>query len=226
MSNRSVVTSADGRGTLMRMLVLGAAASLGWGVPVAAQLAPETPRLMSPHVASGLGVHWLRAGTLPGDGEAVLVTWAMPGFPTGLRVRGGAGEGAGGTTAGFGGLDVQAPLLRGEGGTPFDLDWQGGVGVSVGEYVLVTLPVGVSGGVSWTSGAVWLGPYVAAGVAADLRLGEGAPSEEFRIHPSLDVGFDLSFDPSRAVVLRASASLGDRQALALGGVFGVGRPGR
>lgn len=189
-----------------------------------AQIAPDTPRLISPHLTAGLGVHWLQAGTLPGDGDGVLVTWSMPGLPDGLRLRGGAGTGAGGTTAGFGGVDVQSALLRGDGDAAFDLDWQGGFGVSVGEYALVTLPVGISGGIAWASGSVWLAPYVTAGLAADLRLGDEAPDEEFEVYPSLDLGMDVALDASRRVVLRAAASLGDRQALSLGLTFGAGRP--
>lgn len=34
-----------------------------------AQIAPDTPRLVSPHGSGGLGVHWVRAETLPGDDE-------------------------------------------------------------------------------------------------------------------------------------------------------------
>jgi hypothetical protein len=188
-----------------------------------AQIAPDTPRLVSPHGSRGLGVHWVRAETLPGDDEAVLVTWAFPGLPDGVRLRGGAGTGVAGETAVFGGLDVQAPLLRGDSDAPFDLDWQSGVGVSVGEYTLVTVPVGLTGGISWTSGSVWLAPYVTAGLAADLRLGDEAPAEEFEVGPALDLGVDLSLDRERMVVFRAAASLGDRQALSLGIALGSGR---
>lgn len=201
-------------------------AGLSFPAAASAQIAPDTPRLVSPHVRAGMGAHWLRAGTLPGDGDAILVTLALPGLPDGLRLRGGGGEGAGGTTAGFGGIDVQARLMRGQGDTPFDIDWHGGLGVSVGEYVLVTLPVGISGGLSWTSGSVWLGPYLAAGLAADFRLGDDAPADEFDVYPAVDVGLDLSLDPDRRLVLRAAASLGDRQALSLGLTFGVGRVNR
>jgi len=189
----------------------------------AAQLAPDSPRLISPHGSGGLGVHWVRSETLPGDDAAVLATWAMPGLPAGMRLRGGAGKGAGGVNAAFGGIDFQAPLMRGAKPRPFDLDWQSGVGLSIGDYTLVTIPVGLTGGVSWTSGTVWMSPYVTAGIAADLRLGDEAPEREFEVNPSLDVGLDLSFDIERKVVLRAATSLGDRQAVSLGIALGLGR---
>lgn len=193
---------------------------------VAAQLAPDTPRLLSPHGSGGLGIHLLRAETLPGDGDALLVTWAMPGLPDGLRFRGGAGRGALRTNAVFGGVDFQSPLLRATRDLPFDLDWQTGAGVSIGDYVLLTVPVGLTGGVSWQSGAVWFAPYLTAGIAADLRIGDSAPDREFDVSPALDIGLDLSLDIERRFVLRTAASLGDRQAVSLGLAFGLGRLAR
>lgn len=193
---------------------------------VGAQLAPDTPRLLSPHGSGGLGIHLLRPETLAGDGDALLATWAMPGLPDGLRFRGGAGRGALGTTAVFGGVDFQSPLLRATRDLPFDLDWQTGAGVSVGDYILLTVPVGLTGGVSWTSGAVWFAPYLTAGIAADLRIGDTAPDREFDVSPSLDIGLDLSLDIERRFVLRTAASLGDRQAVSLGLAFGLGRLAR
>lgn len=189
----------------------------------AAQIAPDSPRLVSPHGSGGLGAHWVRAETLPRDDAALLVTWAVPGLPDGMRLRGGAGQGAGGADAVFGGIDFQRPLLRGTTPRPFDLDWQGGIGMSVGDYTLVTLPVGLTGGVSWTSGTVWMSPYVTAGLAADMRLGDLAPEREFEVNTSLDVGLDLAFDLERKIVFRAAAALGDRQAVSLGLAFGVGK---
>ena len=188
-----------------------------------AQLAPDSPRLVSPHGSSGLGVHWVRTETLPGDDGALLMTWALPGLPDGIRLRGGVGRGVAGTNAFFGGIDVQAPLMRGTTSRPFDLDWQSGAGVSAGEYLLVTVPLGLSGSVSWTSGAVWIAPYATVGLAADLRLGGAAPDREFQVSPAMDVGLDLAFDVNRRVVIRTAASLGDRQSISLGVGLGLGR---
>jgi hypothetical protein len=204
----------------MRTFVLALLALPG---VAAAQLAPDSPRLISPHGSGGLGVHWVRAETLPGDDAALIGTWAMPGLPAGMRLRGGAGKGAGGVNAAFGGIDYQRPLMRAVAPRRFDLDWQSGVGVSIGDYTLVTIPVGLTGGVSWTSGTVWMAPYVTAGVAADLRIGDQAPAREFEVNTALDVGLDLSFDIERKVVLRAAAALGDRQAVSLGLALGLGR---
>lgn len=193
-------------------------------ISLLAQIASDTPRLISPNGPGGFGVHWLRAETLPGDGDAVLATLAIPSVAPGVRLRGGGGKGVNDEMAGFGGIDVQAPLARSRPGFPLDLDWASGIGVGVGEYFLVTLPVGLSAGVEWSSGSVWMAPYAYAGVAGDLRLGEEAEAagDEFQVDAALDIGLDLSFVANRTFVLRAATSLGDRQALAIGITVGGG----
>ena len=186
------------------------------------QIAPDAPRLISPHGSGGMGVHWLRNEAFPGDQGALLVTWAMPALPSGMRLRAGGGQGAGGASAVFGGIDYQVPLRRSARQWGFELDWQSGVGISAGDYSLVTLPVGLSGGLSWQSGTVWIAPFVTAGVAADLRLGDEAPGKEFVVDPTLEAGLDVAFDRERTVVLRAATIWGERQAVSLGFAVGVG----
>jgi len=188
-----------------------------------AQIAWETPRLLGPESPEGFGVHWLRAGTLPGDGNAVLVTWDLPGLPRAIGLRGGAGDGSDGSASVFGGLDVRTELTRHRPGQPVDVSWTVGVGLGVGDYGLLTVPVGISAGRSWTSGSVWLAPYAGVGIALDLRMGGAAPQDEFVVQPSADLGVDLALDRGRRLVLRAAASLGDRQAIAVGALVRTGR---
>jgi hypothetical protein len=207
------------RGVLWTALCL---TTLGAAVPAVAQLAPDTPRLISPHASGGLGVHQLRANALPDDGSALLVTWAMPGLPPGVRWRAATGRGAEGASAAMVGADVQTPLHRASEKLPIDLDWQSGIGVSSGAYTLVTMPVGLSGGIAWSAGGVWLAPYANAGISGDWRLGDDAPTEEFSVSGTFDVGLDLSFGVERTIVLRTAAALGQRKAVTLGLVFGLG----
>lgn len=195
-------------------------------VVTGAQFAPETPRLVSPHGSGGLGVHWLRAHTLPFDDEAVLTTWAMPGLPTGMRLRGGVGRGAHDGNALFGGFDLQRPAWRGDASVPFAIDWQGGASASFGDYVVVSVPAGITGGMILGSGAITLAPYLTAGAVADLSLGDLAPERAFTVSPTLDAGLDVGFDRARRVVLRLAAALGDRQAVSLGIAVGAGSSAR
>jgi hypothetical protein len=175
---------------------------------------------MSPNGPGGLGVLWLQPDALPGDERAILATWTPPGSP-GFRLRGGIGIGAEDNEAFMAAVDLQTSIAR-RGTLPFDLDWQGGLGVGFGNHVLFTLPVGVTAGTSWSSGSVWMAPYVSVGLAADLHLGDDFEGDEFGVEPALDVGLDLALDDARHAVVRAAASLGDRQTLAVGLAIGGG----
>lgn len=191
-------------------------------LPTAAQVPWETPRLMGPDSPQGFGVLWTRFGSLPGDGDGLMAVWQTAGLPSGVSLRVGGAEGAGGRTAVFAGLDVRSPLARHGAGLPLDLAWTAGAGVGAGDYALLTVPVGISAGRSWSSGAIWLAPYVAVGLAMDLALGSGAPDDEFEVSPAVDLGLDLALDRRRTVVLRVGTALGDRHAVAVGISAGAG----
>jgi hypothetical protein len=210
---------------LKRTLVITARVALLLAVSpsaIAAQLAFDTPRMLSPHSPGGIGAQWVRAGTLPGDGDAFLVTWSPPGLQERMRLRGGSGTGAYGEASAFGGVDVREALATHRPGQPLDLAWIAGAGVGVGEYVLVTVPLGITAGRDWSWRAVWVAPYVGAGLALDYRVGDGAPDDAFAVSPSADVGVDIAFDPGRRFLVRAAASLGDRQSIALGALVRTG----
>jgi len=178
--------------------------------------------MIGPESPGGLGIHWLRAESLPGDGDAFFATWALPGTDRSVSLRGGVGEGRNDELAGFGGIDLRAVLARHDDAQPLDIGWNAGIGASYGEYLVVSAPVGISAGRSWSSGSVWFAPYLGLGAVLDYRRGEEAPDEEFALEPSAEVGVDLSFDRARRFVIRAAASLGDRQAVSVGVALGGG----
>jgi hypothetical protein len=200
-------------------------AILSGPIQASGQIAWDTPRLIGPESPSGLGVHWMRAEVLTGDGDALFGTWGLPGSGGAVSVRGGIGKGVGNQRAAFGGVELRAPLARHTDTQPLDLEWSGGAGVGVDEYVLVTVPVSVSAGRSWSSGAVWFAPYVTVGAALDYRLGDSdfAPEEEFEVQATAGLGVDLSFDAARRFVVRAASALGDRQAVTVGLMITGGR---
>ncbi len=204
----------------MRRSVLALVGLLA-GLPSAAsaQFAWETPRMLGPDTQGGLAVHWLQAETLPGDDQGVMVVWQPPGLPDNVFLRGGAGTGAGDQSAGFGGIDVRTRIADARPGQPLDIAWIAGAGVGVGDYLLFTVPVGLTAGRSWASGSVWFSPYLGIGVAMDYRRSlddEDDIDDEFDVYPTADLGVDLALDPGRRFILRAGAALGDRQAIALG----------
>ena len=181
-----------------------------------AQIAWDTPRLIGPETPGGFGAYWVRGGALPGDGDAAFATMTLPGLGTAVTLRGGVGNGAGEEPAGFGGIDLRAPIARHGPTQPLDIEWHAGVGVGVGQYQIASLPMGVSAGRGWSSGSIWFAPYVAVGATAEYRRGEEAPDEEFVVEPTAEVGLDLAFDPGRRFIVRAATSLADRQAVSVG----------
>jgi len=189
------------------------------------QIAWDTPRMIGPESPSGLGFYWMRGETLPGDDDAVFATMSLPGTGGSVSLRGGVGYGVAGEEAAFGGVDLRAPVARHTETQPLDIEWSGGAGLGVGEYWLFTVPVALSAGRSWSSGAVWFAPYLSLGAAFDYRYGDSdfVPDEEFEISATAGAGADISFDPARRFVIRASASLGDRQAIAVGLSIGGAR---
>jgi hypothetical protein len=135
------------------------------------------------------------------------------------------GKGVADENAAFGGVDLRAPIVRHSDTQPLDLEWTGGAGVGVGEYILVSVPVAVSGGRSWTSGSVWLAPYLSVGAVLDYRYGDSdlVPDEEFEVQATAGVGADIAFDVERRFVLQLGMSLGDRQSVAVGFTLGGAR---
>lgn len=180
-----------------------------------AQVAWEAPRLLGPTAPVEPGAAWVRFGG-SGGGQGVVGTWRPSGLPEPLSLRGGLARDADDDPAGLVGVDVRAPLLRRDDGARADVTWSTGAGVVVGEFVRVSVPVDLLLGRAWSSGSVWLAPYLTAGVVMDLDLGDEAPGREFHLRPTAGAGLDLALDPGRRVVLRAGASFGDHEALAVG----------
>jgi hypothetical protein len=202
---------------LMRRALLAAVLRLLFAAPAVAQLASDSPRMLGPHAPAGFGMYWLRSSAFPGDGDGLLITWAPVGLDAKLVLRGGAGTGLSGTPAGFVGVDTRVPI-RGGPGRLLDVSWNAGLGASFGEYLMGTLPMGISVGPHWASGAVSFAPYLSGGVALDMRFfqDERDPQEEFSVQRTLELGSDLSLDAGRKVTLRASVSLWERRAVAVG----------
>lgn len=215
---RGVQKTAHRPGRALALVrALAVATSLG-ATPVSAQIAWDTPRMIGPETPAGLGVYWTRAEVLPGDDDAVFGTWALPATGGSVVLRGGFGKGVAEEEAVFGGVDVRAAIARHSDTQPFDVEWTGGAGFGVGEYLLVSVPFALSVGRSWSSGTVWFAPYVTAGIALDYRHGDSdfVPEEEFEVQATAGVGADVSFDSARRFILRFGGALGDRQAVAVG----------
>jgi len=185
-----------------------------------AQVAWDTPRMIGPESPTGFGVYFLRSSALGPEMDAAMVTFGLPGTGGAVSLRGGAAVDDQDDFSVFGGIDVRTPIARHTEDQPLDLEWIAGIGAGAptqGErYALLSLPMAVSAGRSWSSGSVWLAPYVSLGVTFDLNVGGDAPDEEFEWSPTADVGLDLALDAGRRFIVRVGASLGDRHAVAVG----------
>lgn len=185
-----------------------------------AQAAWETPRLIGPESPGGLGMFWLRSSALGPELDGGMAIWSLPGMGGSVALRGGAAVDPDDDVAAFGGVDIRSHVATHTQTQPLDVVWNAGIGagsrLEEGQHVVVTVPMSIAAGRSWTSGAIWLAPYLSIGVAMDVHFGQDAPDDEVEVYPSADVGLDFALDPGRNFVIRVATSLGDRQALAVG----------
>jgi hypothetical protein len=149
-----------------------------------------------------------------------MITFGMPGTGGAVSLRGGAAQDLDDDLAVFGGIDLRAIIATHTEDQPLDLAWVGGIGAGAPtnseRIATISLPMAVAAGRSWSSGSVWIAPYVSLGVAFDLHVGADSPEEEFDWSPTADVGLDLALDAGRRFVVRVGASLGARHAVAVG----------
>lgn len=195
----------------MRTMVMGL--MVGFVVLIAApaqgQVAWDGPLLVSPGTPAGWGVFLVDPD--PGSGIGVLGTWRgteSHGFRVGLAER------RRGRLSGYGGADISGPITRASINFPFDVDWVTGVGLGVGDAILFSVPLGMSLGRAVEADGVLFNPYVAPRVIVDAWMGSNRPRSGLHLSLAVDLGLDVAFDPSWAI--RFGASMGDRDALAIG----------
>ena len=192
--------------------------------PAAAQIAWESPMLIGPGAPAGIGIYLLEPW--PGDEFAVLGTYRTAPVPVGLGFRLGLGEGFRDELAVFGGVDVAGSLLSATQDTPLDVVWFAGAGLGIGDDALLSFPLGLSiGAVLDSDGGVRFAPYLAPRIVLDAFICDDdfedrdfcRGDDDLELDLAADIGLDLSFQ--RSWMIRFAASLGDREALAIGVVF-------
>jgi hypothetical protein len=213
--NRGAATNEE-RQMRHRMCAVLVVLALGTPAAASAQVAWDSPFLMPPRGEPGFGLFLIDAHR----GElGALATWRSPSWNFG--VRGGiAEEGRGGDddVSVFGGIDFNGTLTRASEEWPLDVDWVFGAGLGVGDNVLISVPVGLTSGHVFTGEGVVFTPYVTPRVVLDALLGdEGEDDDDLSLDFAFDLGLDLTFSPSFTV--RFGATLGDREAVAIGVVF-------
>ncbi len=186
------------------------------------QVAWDAPLLLGPNSPAGLGIHL--TDPAPGAGIGAMATWRGSPAPGGIGLRAGVAEGFGDDLAFFGGADVSGYLLRADEEMPVDILWVTGAGLGVGDYVLVSFPLGVSVGRTFSEEGLGFTPYASPRLVLDGHLGRDEPApggsaddSELDLGFVVDVGADLDFGTSWTI--RFGASLGDHEALSIGMVF-------
>jgi len=192
------------RRSLMVALFLSALAA-----PVSAQVAWDSPALISPAVPSGFSIF----ATNPAGGDiGALGTYRHAAGPVGLGFRAGIGDETGSDGAAvWGGIDVSGVLARGVENSEVDVIWWAGGGVGIGDETLFTAPLGIVLGWTGAGGDVLFSPYGGGHVVLDLSSVDG---QGVRFDGVIDLGVDLVM--SSGWMIRFGASLADRESIALG----------
>lgn len=185
--------------------------ALALATPASAQIAWDSPPFISPIAPAGLSIFFLRA-----DAERLgaLATYRHEAGAVGLGYRFAITEEVGPDEdiAIAGGVDVSGFLARGIENADVDVAWWSGLGASVGNETVVSIPLGLIVGWSGESDSgVIFSPYGGGHVALDFVSGEG---DAVDFNGAIDIGVDVVLNSGWMV--RFGASFGDREALALG----------
>ena len=185
------------------------ALTLTLAAPSAAQTAWDAPPLISHAVPSGVSLFLLS----PAGGDlGGLLTFRHDAGPVGLGYRAAlTDENGSDGLAVSGGVDISGYLSRGVEDAPLDLLWWSGVGAGIGNETVVTVPLGAVIGWSGRGSDAVISPYAGGHLALDIRTGDG---DNVRLGGSFDLGIDLDLDAGW--LIRVGASVGDRDAVAVG----------
>lgn len=200
---------------IKRIAIVAASFILTSVAHLQAQVAWEAPMMASPRAPAGFGVY---LADVAGGNLGLIGTYRGATAPSGLEFRFGIAEGGPGDDDinGLFGVSISGLLARESGDMPFDISWVAGAGVGFGDWALITVPVGLSFGHTFTGDGINITPYVTPRVHLDAAIGEDV-GDDTDLGLSVDLGFDLAL--RRGWMLRFGASLGDHEAFAIGIVF-------
>ncbi len=178
----------------------------------AGQIAWDSPLLLPPNPPDGLGLYLV---DVAGGDLGVLGTWRSPTRSLGLRV--GIADGPANNLGVYGGMDMVGNLTRSTEEFPLDIDWVFGAGIGIVDGALISIPLGLSLGHSFENEGVGFVPYLTPRVVLDACIDCGRhrwSNDDVRLDFAVDLGLDLRV--SRSFLVRFGATLGDRDAVAIG----------
>lgn len=194
---------------MLRTLVVATLVAAS-AVPASAQTLWDAPPLVSHVVPAGVSLFVIN----PAGGDlGGLMTFRHDAGPVGLGYRFAISDqnGPSGDLAVAGGVDISGFLSRAVEGSEVDVMWWSGAGIGLGNETVVSIPVGALIGWSGQGGDVILSPYGGGHVTLDISTSD---ADNVHFGGSFDLGLDIVL--SSGWLIRFGASLGDRDALALG----------
>lgn len=182
-----------------------------------AQTAWDSPLLMPPNPSDGLGIYLT---DMHHGGVGVMGTWRSSTWNYGLRA--GISDGYGNEDlAVFAGVDYAGPINTASQDFPLDIDWVFGAGIAVTDGVLLSAPLGLSLGHSFQGETARFTPFLTPRVVLDAWFGDG--DDDMGLDLAVDLGLDMRLTgaggPLNGTTIRFAATVGDREALAIGLVF-------
>lgn len=194
---------------LRKTLTVAVVATVLQAVPVSAQIAWDSPPLVSHVVPAGLSLFLVS----PAGGDlGGLATYRHRAGPVGLGYRFAvADENGSDDLAVAGGLDVSGFLSRAVEGSEVDVLWWSGVGLGIGSETVASFPLGALIGWSGQGGDAVLSPYGGGHVVLDLSTADG---DNVNLAGAFDFGVDLAL--ASGWLVRFGGSVGDREAIAIG----------
>jgi len=177
-----------------------------------AQTKWDAPMLMPPYPKGKLGVYLVDP---PDLNTGVLATY-RPGGKLGFRLGIADGPGQDDLTI-FGGVEMTRVLRPASDDFPLDIAWIVGAGAGLGDYTIISVPVGLTMGNTITGDGMNFTPYFGLKVAMDAYLGDAGRRDDLEIDIAVDLGIDLQFQGGW--IIRLGGSFGDRGAVAIGLVF-------
>jgi hypothetical protein len=203
----------------MRKLCMAAAWLLAVPIGAQGQTAWDAPLLLPPQPAPGIGVYLM---DMHSGGLGVLGTWRSATWNYGLRL--GISDGGGNDDlAIFGGVDYNGPINSASSDFPLDLDWVLGAGLGISDGVRLSVPLGLTAGISFQSEGARFVPYITPRIILDGRFGREDRDSDLDLDVAFDIGLDVRLvrgtGPLAGRTIRFGASLGDRDALGIGIVF-------
>ena len=201
-----------------RSLVITVALSAAFTGTAFAQAGWDAPTFFSPRPMDDVGIYGFKTDSdFLGDPTGVKLIWRQSGNLN-LGVHAGTADLDDFGDAILLGGEFYGPLTRATASTGLIMSWGLGAGAVFGEnYVDLSIPLGVSVGMSLGTGGVSILPYVHPRVSFDLSSFDnvlGEEETETNIGLSVDLGVDVGL--GERFILRAGGSFGDRDAYGVG----------